>query len=181
MVAGNVTIPWCDSSGLAVLQQWQDLRRAKRLVDVLTLATSALIAAIASITVAAVALTQQVHTAQFVNNISRNVSLTLASQEIIDSKLEMEVDTLEEAVMHIGTELQALIVKLALSCHADCRWICITPLQVNETDYNWEWIKSHITGIWNSSSIGLDLENECKQIQALEHSRLDFTSCRNSN
>lgn len=73
------------------------------------MAISALIAAIASITVAAVALPQKVHTAQFVNNISRNVLLTLAVQKIIDRKLEMEVDTLEEAVMHIGTESEALV------------------------------------------------------------------------
>jgi len=46
-------------------------------------------------------------------------SLTLATQEVIDRKLEMRVDALEEAIMHIGTELQALKVKMALSCHAD--------------------------------------------------------------
>ena len=40
-------------------------------------------------------------------------------QEIIDRKLEGKIDALEEAVMHTGTELQALRVKLALSCHAD--------------------------------------------------------------
>lgn len=69
---------------------------------------------------------------------SKNVSLTLTTQEVIDKKLEIEVDALEEAVMHIGTELQTLKVRLALSCHADYRWICVTPLKVNETDYNWK-------------------------------------------
>ena len=38
----------------------------------------------------------------------------------------MEVDALQEAVMHIGTELQALKVNLPLSCHADYQWICVT-------------------------------------------------------
>ena len=32
---------------------------------------------------------------------------------------------IEEAVIHFGTELQALKVKMALSCHADYRWICV--------------------------------------------------------
>ena len=54
----------------------------------------------------------------------------------------MRVDALEEAVIHIGTELQALKVKMALSCHADYRWICVTPLKVNETDFEWEKIKN---------------------------------------
>ena len=77
---------------------------------------SALITAITSVTLAAISLTQQVHTAQYVDTMSKNVFffLTLATQEAIERKLEMRVDALEEAIMHIGTELQALKVKMAL-------------------------------------------------------------------
>ena len=50
----------------------------------------------------------------------------------------MRVDALQEAIIHIGTELQALKVKMALSCHAGYWWICVTPLKVNKADYNWE-------------------------------------------
>ena len=77
---------------------------------VLILGISALIAAITSVTAAAISLTQQVHTAQYVDTMSKNVSLTLATQEAIDRKFKMRVDSLEEAIMHIGTELQALKV-----------------------------------------------------------------------
>ena len=83
--------------------------------------------------------------------------------------------------MHIGTELQALKVKMALSCHADYRWICVTSLKVNETDYEWEKIKNHISGVWNSSDIGLDLGKLHNQIQTLEHSQLDFTAAGAAN
>ena len=49
------------------------------------------------------------------NNIDSTSSyLTLATQKAIDRKLKMRVDALEEAIMHIGTELQALQVKMAL-------------------------------------------------------------------
>ena len=126
-------------------------------MGLLILGIAALITAITSVTMAAISLTQQVHTAQYVDTMSKNVSLTLATQEAVDRKLEMRVDALEEAVTHIGTELQALKVKMALSCHADYRWICVTPLKVNETDYDWEKVKNHISGVWNSSDIGLDL------------------------
>ena len=85
--------------------------------------------------------------------------ITQQYQEIIDRKLEMRVDALEEAIIHIETELQALKVKMALSCHADYRWICVISLKVNKTDYEWEKIKNHISGVWNSSDIGLDLGN----------------------
>ena len=130
---------------------------------------------------AAISLTHQVHTAQYVDSMSKNVSLTLATQEVIERKLEMRVDNLEEAVIHIGTELQALKVKMALSCHADNRWICVTPLKVNETDFEWEKIKNHISGIWNSSDIGLDLGKLHNQIATMEHSRLDFTAAGTAN
>ena len=83
--------------------------------------------------------------------------------------------------MHIGTELQALKVKMALTCHTDYRWICVTSLKVNETDYEWEKIKNHISGIWNSSDIGLDLGKLHNQIQTLEHSQLDFTTAGSAN
>ena len=128
--------------------------QTRRFVGLIILGTAALISEITSVTVAEISFTQQVHTAQYVDSMSKNVSLTLATQEAIERKLEMRVDALEEAVIHIGTELQALKVKMALSCHADYRWICVTPLKVNETDFEWEKIKNHISGIWNSSDIG---------------------------
>ena len=56
----------------------------------LILGISALIAAISSVTAAAISLTQQVHTAQYVDTMSKIVSLTLATQEAIDRKLEMK-------------------------------------------------------------------------------------------
>ena len=62
-------ILWClyDSYGLAVLQQLQDLIRLRQFVGLLLLGISALIAAISSVTAAAISLTQQVHTAQYVD------------------------------------------------------------------------------------------------------------------
>jgi len=150
--------------------------RSQWFVGLLILGKAALITAITSVTVAAISLTQQVHTAQYVDTMSKNVSLTLAPQETIDRKLEMRIDALEEAIMHIGTELQALKIKLALSCHADYRWICVTPLKVNEADYYLKKIKNHISGVWNSSEISLDLGKLNNQITTMEHSRLDFTA-----
>ena len=150
-------------------------------MGLLILGIAALMSVITSITVAAISLTQQVYTAQYVDSMSKNVSLALATQEVIDRKLEMRVDALQEAVIHIGTELQALKVKMALSCHADYWWICVTPLKVNETNFEWEKIKNHISGIWNSSDIGLDLGKLHSQIATMEHSRLDFTAAGTAN
>ena len=57
----------------------------------------------------------------------------------------------------------------------------MTSLKVNETDYEWEKIKNHISGVWNSSDIGLDLGKLHNQIQTLEHSQLDFTTAGVAN
>ena len=181
MVPVTVNAYWYDNYGLAILQQLQDLMCSRRFAGLLILGISALITAITSVTMAAISLTQQLHTAQYVNDMSKNVPLALAIQEIIDRKSEVKIDALEEAVMHIGTELQALRVKLALSCHADYRWLCVMPLKVNDTDYNWERIKNHISGVWNSSSIHLDLGKLHGQIKTLEHSGLDFTAAGAAN
>ena len=70
---------------------------------------------------------------------------------------------------------------MALSCHADYRWICVTSLKVNETDFEWGRIKNHILGVWNSSDISLGLGKLHNQIQTLEHSRLDFTAAGEAN
>ena len=84
MIPVTVTTHWYDDYGLAVLQQLQELMQQWRFVGLLILGISALIAAITSITVAAISLTQQVHTAQYVDTMSKNASLTLATQEAID-------------------------------------------------------------------------------------------------
>ena len=66
MMPVTVTTYWYDNYGLAVLQQIQDLMRLQQFVGLLVLVISALIIAIISVTVMAVSLTQQVHTAQYV-------------------------------------------------------------------------------------------------------------------
>ena len=80
-----------------MLQQLQDLMQSRRFVDLLILEMYALIRAITSVTtittvtvtvaMAVMSLAQQVHTAQYVDTMSKNVFLMLATQEAIDRKL----------------------------------------------------------------------------------------------
>ena len=92
---------------------------------------TALISIIASVTVPAVALSKEVHTASFVNHPSKNVSVALTTLEIIDKKIENKVNALEEAILLMGQEITNLKIKLSLRCHAEFKWMCDTPLQVN--------------------------------------------------
>ena len=75
MVPVTVTTYWYDNYGLPVLKQQQDLMRSRRMVGLLILGNSALIiittvtvtiTITVPVTVAATSLTQQVHTAQYV-------------------------------------------------------------------------------------------------------------------
>ena len=112
---------------------------------------TALIAISASVTVSAVALSKEVHMASFVNQLSKNVSIALITRETIDKKIKNKVNALEEAVLLMGQEITNLKIKLSLRCHAEFKWMCVTPLQVNESMYSWEHIRNHILGIWNHS------------------------------
>ena len=61
-----------------------------------------MIAIIVSVTVSAVALSKEVHIASFVDQLSRNVSVALTTQEIMDRKIKNKFNALEEAVLFIG-------------------------------------------------------------------------------
>nr|XP_023404925.1 endogenous retrovirus group K member 19 Env polyprotein-like isoform X2 [Loxodonta africana] len=119
MIPVHLQEDWYDDSGLEALKQASAiLSRAKRFVAALILGISALIALATSLSLSAMALTQQIHTANYVNNLSKNITLALATQEAIDRKLQQEVNALEEAILYIGQEITNLKVRLTLRCHS---------------------------------------------------------------
>ena len=92
-------------------------------------------------------MSKEVHTALFVNHLSKNVSVALTTHEIIDKKIEDKVNALEESIPLMGQEITNLKIKLSLRCRAEFKWMCVTPLQVNESMHSWECIRNHILGI----------------------------------
>ncbi|XP_049560218.1 endogenous retrovirus group K member 7 Env polyprotein-like isoform X1 [Orcinus orca] len=165
---------WYTDIGAEIIRQVGELIRPKRFVATLILGISALIGILSSFTVATYALVKEVQTAQYANDLSKNISLALATQEAIDRKLEAKVDALEEAVLHIGQELAALKIRLSLTCHKKYSWICVTPLKVNYSEYSWEQIQMHILNVWNSSDLGIDLEHLHTQIYDIAASQYDM-------
>ena len=132
MVTVKLEGQWFDDYTLKVLYELNGLiSQPKRFIAALVMGITALIATIASVTVSAIALSKEVHMASFVNQLSKNVSVALTMQEIIDKKIENKVNSLEEAVLLMGQEITNLKIKLSLRCHADFKWMCDTPLQVN--------------------------------------------------
>ena len=134
-----------DNYALKVLYELNGLiSQPKRFIAALVVGITALIAIIASVTVSAVALSKEVHIASLVDQLSKNVSVALTTQEVIDRKMENKVNALEEAVLLMGQEITNLTIKLSLRCHAEFKWMCVTPLQVNDSVHSWECIRNHI-------------------------------------
>ena len=110
------------------------------------------------------------------SQLSRNVSVALTTQEIIDRKIENKVNALEEAVLLIGQEITNLKIKLSLRCHAEFKWMCVTPLQVSDSIHSWECIRSHILGVWNHSDFSIDISKLYQDIQSMKQVESDFSS-----
>ena len=97
---------WFDDYALKVLYKLNGLfSRPKRFIAALIVGITALIAIIASVMVSAVALSKGVHTASFVDQLSKNVSIAFTTQEIINRKIEYKVNALEEAVLLIRQKI----------------------------------------------------------------------------
>ena len=177
MVPVKLEGQWFDDYALKVLHEFNSLiSQPKRFIAALVVGITALIAIIASVTVSAVALSKEVYMASFVDQLSKNVSIALTMQEIIDKKIENEVNALEEAVLLMGQEITNLKIKLSLRCHAEFKWMCVTPLQVNESMHSWEHIRNHILGVWNHSDISIDISKLHEDIQNMKQVESDFSS-----
>ena len=56
------------------------------------------------------------------------------------------------------------------------KWMCLTPLQVNESMHSWERIKNHILGIWNHSDFSIDISKLHQNIQDMKQVESHFSS-----
>ncbi|XP_023382928.1 endogenous retrovirus group K member 13-1 Env polyprotein [Pteropus vampyrus] len=118
MVPVNLKGPWFDEYGLQVLKEINmALGRSKRAVAVVVAGILAVVALVVTATTAAISLSNSVQTATFVNDLTKNVSLAMGSQESIDEKIEQKLDALYETVNFLGEEVQALKLPSRLCCH----------------------------------------------------------------
>ena len=106
MVPVKLEGQWFDNYALKILYELNGLISwSKRFITALIVEITALIAIIASLMVSAVALSKGVHTASFVYQLSKNVSIAFTTQEIINRKIEYKVNALEEAVLLIRQKI----------------------------------------------------------------------------
>jgi hypothetical protein len=150
----------------------QALSRSKRVVGFIIAGIAPLIKLIAS-TTAAIALTQEVKTATFVNHLAKkNVTNALSIQEDLDRHLEQRIDVLYNTVQMIGEQVQSPKVRSHLECHARYQWICVTPKAYNDSHYSWERVQRHLQGVWHNSNTSLDVLALHTEIMNLKNAAL---------
>ena len=170
MIPVKINASWYDEKGLEL---WREVEGAlmcyRRGIGLIILGFVALVTLIASSITAALSLAQSVQTATFVNNLAQNVSVTLGTQEDIDKKLEDRLNALYDVVKFLGEEVQSIKLRLWVQCHADFRWICVTPQKYNGSITAWDKVKAHLEGIWHNENISLDLLYLHQEIMNIEN------------
>ncbi|KAI5155820.1 Endogenous Retrovirus Group K Member 25 Env Polyprotein [Manis pentadactyla] len=174
LIPVNHTGPWYDDKGLQVLIELKKaLDRPKRAVGLIIVGLS-LISFIVSSTVAAVALTENVQTATYVNSLTQNATQALNDQGNIDEKINHKLNALYDMAMYLGKEVQGLKLRHQLKCHAAYNEICVTSKEYNESKYSWETVKNHLQGIWLTDNFTKDFLNLHKEILDMQNAELRF-------
>lgn len=98
--------PWFDNSALQILKVVDFMLLPKHFVVALIWGINVLIGILTSLAVSTTALVSKVKTANFVNDLSKNVSFALTEHQIIDKKLKTKVNVLKKMVLAIGQDMQ---------------------------------------------------------------------------
>lgn len=105
------------------------------------------------------ALIQHVHTAGHVDQLFKNISVVLMLLEQIDKDLQDCINTLEEAVLFIGNQLNNVKIRLGVQCHSTFKCICVTLLPYNDAEHDWGQVQAHLQVIWNNSALFMDMDS----------------------
>jgi hypothetical protein len=84
------------------------------------------ITAIATMTTAAVALSQSTQNAHYINTLTQNVTYVFQQKVAIDEKIDIHLNSLEAGLLAMGDEVQMLKFHRDLLCHAGFQHICVT-------------------------------------------------------
>jgi len=157
---------WYDDPGMYTIQLVDKaLRRPKRFIAALILGITALIGIISSFAISTTALVQEIHTAHHMDRLTQNTSTALYLQEQIDKKFEARLNVLEETILYVGNQIQNLKTRLTTRCHAQYKWICVTPHHYDSSSVPWDNVKNHLLGIWSNDNVSLDLSSLQEKIK----------------
>jgi hypothetical protein len=155
LVPTNFTGPWYQDRRLQVIKEIKSLLvREKRFVGLLIAGIVAATPAIATMTAAAVALSQSIQNAHYVNILTQNVSFAFQQQVAIDEKIDIHLNSREAALLVIGDEVQMLKFHQDLLCCAGFQHIVLLQhLQCHR--FPRKLVKAHVMGAWKITMIPL--------------------------
>ena len=80
-----------------------------------------------------------------------------ATQAQIDEDIQEEIQELKTAIKLVGDQLTAVQKQVMLKCDWHSTQFCVTPVQFNNSTYNWEQIKFHSQNIHDNASLNVQL------------------------
>ena len=80
-----------------------------------------------------------------------------ATQAQVDEDIQVEIQELRTAIKWVRDQLINLEKQVILKCDWNPSQFCVTPVQFNNSAYNWEQIKFHLQNIHDNASLNVQL------------------------
>ena len=80
-----------------------------------------------------------------------------ATQAQVDEDIQEEIQELKTAIKWVRDQLIDLQKQVILKCDWNSTQFCVTPVQFNNSVYNWEQIKFHLQNIHDNASLNVQL------------------------
>ena len=119
-----------------------------------------LIAICTTAAVASTALHTSIQTHNFIQNWTEDAHNMWATQAQVDEDIQEEIQELKTAIKWVGDQLKDLQKQVILKCDWNSTQFCVTPVQFNNSNYNWEQIKFHLPNIHDNASLNVQLLQE---------------------
>ncbi|KAL6045538.1 hypothetical protein STEG23_026294 [Scotinomys teguina] len=138
--------------------------------------TAAIIAAIvlsaAGAITAAVAITNQVQSAQTINTVVEQTSTVMETQHQINKHLMFGIVAANQRMDLIQTQVEELFGLIQIRCIAKLKHMCVTPLRFDEAGNESRMIASYLAGNWTRDA-ELLMSQQLLQIAALNETRVE--------
>ncbi|XP_063136510.1 uncharacterized protein LOC134484073 [Rattus norvegicus] len=159
------------------------LLRTKRDFGITAAIISAIVLSATTATTAAIAMTNQIQTAESINKIVERTTVTLEIQEEFNTHLASGFLLANQRIDLLQEQIEALYHMTQLSCVSSLRGLCVTPLKANFSQYSQQSkeISNYLKGNWSMEAEQLSRQLLI-QIAVLNNTRMepisigDFTS-----
>ena len=131
------------------------LQRSERFIGWLILGILGLIAICTTAAVTGVALQTSIQTHNFIQNWTKDAHTMWATQAQIDEDTQDEIQELKTAIKWVRDQLIDVQKQVMLKCDWNSTQFCVTPVQFNNSAYNWEQIKFHLQNIHDNASLNV--------------------------